>query len=439
MPDYHLVSMVRSQVAERLTTEARRRVAGGQPPLVGAEEETLARRLTDEALADHVARRLATGSPPPSAAEREELADAVHAAMYLMGRLQPYLDADDINNVVIHGAESAVIEWADGRVEVVASPFDDDAELEAEVQTLASRRGRTERRFDWANPRLDMRLPDGSRLTALTSVAHRPTIVLRRHRFVDFSLADLVKLGTIDLALNALLAAAVPSRRNILVAGGTNVGKTSFLRAVLALADPDEHIVTIETSLELGLHNLPERHRNVTALEARQANAEGVGAIDVHTLTEWSARLNPDRMVVGEVLGDEAGAMLRALAAGADGSMTTLHARRSDAVARRLASYVAQSERPLPVRDTVDLIADAVDLVVFLAFVTDDEGRRRRVVSSVREVVGSVDGVLETNEVFRPGRDGRAVPTGLRPRCSDELVRAGFDLGLLDNDQGWWS
>ncbi|MGH9181129.1 MAG: ATPase, T2SS/T4P/T4SS family, partial [Acidimicrobiales bacterium] len=310
MPDYQLVALVRSRVAERLTAEARSRVAAGLAPSAAGEEEELARQFTADAVAAHVGDRLATGTPAPSAAERHELGEAVHAAMFLMGRLQPFLDAEDINNVVIHGAESAVIEWADGRVEVVASPFETDEELEAEVQGLASRRGRTERRFDWANPRLDMRLPDGSRLTALTSIAHRPTIVLRRHRFVDLSLDDLLKLGTIDLALQGLLSAAVAARHNILVAGGTNVGKTTFLRALLALADPDEHLVTIETSLELGLHNLPDRHRNVTALEARQPNAEGVGSIDVHALTEWSARLNPDRMVVGEVLGDEAGAML---------------------------------------------------------------------------------------------------------------------------------
>lgn len=438
MTDYHHVSAVRTEVSERLTTEARHRAAAGLAPLGPDEEQELARRFTDEALAAEAARRLSAGRAPVPVAERTEVAEAVLAAMYQMGRLQRFLDAPDLDNVIIHGAASATLEWADGRIEHVASPFESDEDLIAEVQALATRRGRTERRFDWANPRLDMRLPDGSRLTAVMSVAHRPTIVIRRHRFVDLGLDDLVRLGTIDRALHAFLAAAVTSRRNLLVAGTTNVGKTSMVRALVALADPDEHLVTIETSLELGLHHLA-RHRNVTALEAREANAEGHGAIPVRALTEYAARLNPDRILVGEVLGDEALTMLRALGAGADGSLSTVHARHSDAVARRLASYVAQSPTPLPVAATLDLIADAVDLIVFLAFVRDGDGRRRRVVSSVREVTGTSDGRLDTNEVFAPGFDGRAVPTGVRPRCADELAWAGLDLGLLDNALGWWA
>lgn len=438
MTDYHHVSAVRSEVSERLTVEARHRAAAGLAPLEPDDEQEMARRYAREMLEGEAARRLAAGRTPASMTERNEVADAVLAAMYQMGRLQQFLDASDLDNVIIHGAASATLEWADGRTEHVASPFESDEDLIAEVQALASRRGRTERRFDWANPRLDMRLPDGSRLTALMSVAHRPTIVIRRHRFVELGLDDLVRLGTIDLALHSFLAAAVTSRRNMVIGGTTNVGKTTFLRAIAALADPDEHKVTIETSLELGLHHMA-RHRNVTALEAREANAEGQGAISVRTLTEYAARLNPDRIIVGEVLGDEALPMLRALGAGADGSLTTVHARRSDAVARRLASYVAQSATPLPVSATLDLIADAIDVIVFLAFVRDADGRRRRVVSSVREVIGTSDGSLDTNEVFAPGFDGRAVPTGVRPRCADELAWAGLDLGLLDNALGWWS
>ncbi len=357
--------------------------------------------------------------------------------MYGMGLFQDWVDDPDIDNVIVHGSATVVIERADGKVTAAASPFDSDEDLEAEVRALAARRGRTERRFDWANPRLDMRLPEGSRLTAIASVASRLTVVLRRHRLWAATLDDLVKAGTLDLALAALCSAAVAARLNVLVAGGTNVGKTTLLRALLAEVPDHEHVVTIETSLELGLEELG--HANTTALEAREANAEGEGAIGVRTLVEWSARLNPDRLVVGEVLGEEAAAMLRALASGAEGSMTTLHARRPDAVGRRLASYVAASGRPMAPADTMDLIVDAIDLVVFVSFATDARGRRRRVVSAVTEVVESTGAGLRTSELFGPGPDGRARPTGLRPVYAAELAGAGFDLDLLDNPQGWWT
>lgn len=437
MPDYHRVAAVRAEVSERLTAEARRRQGAGAA-LDDAEEQELAGRLLDEVLASDAARLLASGSPPVPAAERDEVREAVLAAMYAMGRFQVFIDAAELDNVIVHGAESATLEWADGRIEIVASPFESDDELVAEVQGLAARRGRTERRFDWANPRLDMRLPDGSRLTGVMSVAHRPTVVIRRHRFSDLDLDDLVRLGTLDVGLRGFLAALVLSRANIILAGPTNVGKTTLLRALAALVEPTEHLVTIETSFELGLHHLA-RHRNVTALEAREANAEGQGAISVRALVEYSARLNPDRMVVGEVLGDEALVMLKALSNGSDGSLATVHSRSSEAVARRLASYVAASPTPLAPADTMALIADAIDVIVFLAFVRDRAGRRRRVVSSVREVTGTSDGSLDTNEIFAPGLDGRALPTGVRPRCADELAWAGLDLGLLDNALGGWA
>jgi Flp pilus assembly CpaF family ATPase len=198
------------------------------------------------------------------------------------------------------------------------------------------------------------------------AVAHRTTAVLRRHRYLDVDLAGLVRLGTLDERVAHFLEAAMAARRNILVAGETNVGKTTLLRALLACCDPLEHLVTVETSLELGLQNLRHRHRHVTALEAREENAEGEGEVAVSDLVRWALRLNPDRTVVGEVLGDEVLPMLNAMGNGANG-LTTLHARSSDAVCRRLASYAAQAPKPLAPERTAALAGDAIDLIVFLA------------------------------------------------------------------------
>jgi Flp pilus assembly CpaF family ATPase len=153
-------------------------------------------------------------------------------------------------------------------------------------------------------------------------VVDRPVIVLRRHRFVDLTLEDLVRLGTMDDRLAAFFAAAVPARLNMLVAGQTNVGKTTALRALLSLCPPTEHLVTVETSHELDLHRLA-RHPHVTPLEAQEAYTEDQGEQTVEELVRWSLRLNPDRMIVGECLGPEVVPMLNAMASGATGSMTT--------------------------------------------------------------------------------------------------------------------
>jgi pilus assembly protein CpaF len=437
MLDYDAVAELRQRVSDRLAEEASRRRTSAKSPLGAEEERALAARLTAEALQEESVARLADGLAARGRAEVQEIAEAVDALLFGMGRIQRYLNNADIDNVVIHGAESVVIEWCNGTVTEEPSPWTSTDELEAEIRSIAARHGRTERRFDTGHPRLDIRLPEGSRLTAVMSVVHTTTVVIRRHRFLDLDLGDLERLGTIDGRLRHFLETCVMSGQNTLVAGKTNVGKTTLLRALLACCDPLEHIVTIETSLELGLHTLRHRHRHVTALEAREANAEGEGEVSVATMVTWALRLNPDRMVVGEVLGDEVLPMLNAMGNGASGSMTTLHARSSEAVARRLAAYASQAPRPIDAPRTAGLAVDALDIIVFLDKVPDDQGRRRRVVTSVREVIGLSDGTLQTQELFTPGADGRAVPAPILPQRLFELECAGLDRSVFVTEGSW--
>ena len=219
------------------------------------------------------------------------------------------------------------------------------------IRSAASRFGLSERRFDLARPELDLRLPDGSRLSALMAVTERPVVSIRRHRFSDLSLSELIGLGTMDpedLASFFYAAAAVRARKNIVVSGAMNSGKTTLLRALAAEISPRERIVTIEQAFELGLGTVPERHPDLVALEARQANVEGVGLISVADLVRRALRMNADRVVVGEVLGDEVLPMLNAMSQGRSGSMCTIHADSSAGVFRRIASYAVQAQERLP-------------------------------------------------------------------------------------------
>jgi Flp pilus assembly CpaF family ATPase len=247
-------------------------------------------------------------------------------------------------------------------------------------------------------------------------------------------LADLIRLGTINEDLAAFFAAAVRARCQIIVAGATGAGKTTMLRALATEIPPAERIVTVETELELGLDRYPDLHPDVVALEARTANVEGVGRVSASDLVRMSLRMNPDRVIVGEVRGDEIIPMLNAMSQGNDGSMCTVHADSSGTVFNKLALYAMQAPERLPVDATHQLAAAAIDLVVFIA--KTPQGRR---VASVRQVVGADDHTVVTNELFAPGPDGLAVPAMPLPHdLAQTLAGEGYDTSSYAAD-GWRS
>jgi Flp pilus assembly CpaF family ATPase len=239
-------------------------------------------------------------------------------------------------------------------------------------------------------------------------------------------LADLVGNGTMSPEVGSMLAAAVAARKNIMIAGATNAGKTTLLRALANQIPGEERLVTVERALELGLDHFPELHPNVIALEERLPNMEGHGAITMAGLVRRSLRMNPSRVIVGEVLGDEIVTMLNAMSQGNDGSLSTIHSNSSLEVFNRISTYAIQSTERLPVEATHMLIAGAIDFVVFIEKRNEFSrgGRLRRYVSSVREVTG-IDGRVLSSEVFIPGPDGRArqhAPLS----CMDELALHGY-------------
>ena len=266
---------------------------------------------------------------PPTAEEEEDLAAAVHAALYGVGRLQPLLDDPMVENVDINGCDRVFVGYADGRELMLDPVAETDEELVELVQTLAAYSGLSSRPFDTANPQLDLRLPDGSRLSAVMEVTKRPAVSIRRARLPKVFLSDLVGNGTIDQGLAAFLRAAVVARKNIMIAGSTNAGKTTLLRALANEIPPHERLITVERALELGLDEFPDLHPNVVAFEERLPNSEGQGRISMAELVRRSLRMNPSRVIVGEVLGDEIVTMLNAMSQGNDGSLSTIHANSS--------------------------------------------------------------------------------------------------------------
>ena len=190
---------------------------------------------------------------------------AVFASLFGLGRLQPYVDDPAIENIDVHGCEPVWLSYADGTRARGAPVADSDAELVEMVAAFAAYAGASTREFSTAKPLLDLRLPDGARLSAWMSVSARPGLTIRRHRLADVELADLVPLGTLDAGLVALLTAAVRARKNIVVTGGVNAGKTTLVRALAGAFDPAEKLVVAEKDYELALDALPHRHHQVVS------------------------------------------------------------------------------------------------------------------------------------------------------------------------------
>ena len=433
--DPALRGRLRAEVLAGLTERRQHGQAGREPALGPDDERVLARQLIAGAVEGYAREAISAGRPVLSEAAEDEVSREVFDALFGMDRLQRLLDDPSVENINANGCDRVFVRYADGRcgqVEPIAASDDELVEL---LRSAAARVGIGERRFDLGSPRLSLQLPDGSRLFAVMAVAARPCVSIRRHRYLKVTCDDLVAMGTLDLGLRELCRALMAARKSLVICGGTGAGKTTLLRAMAADISPHERLVTIEDSLELGLERYPELHPDVVALEAREPNVEGEGAISLAELVRWALRMSPDRVIVGEARGEEVLALLNAMSQGTDGSMATLHASSSKGAFSKLATYAVQAPERLPLEATNLLVANAVHFVVHLA--QDTSGHR--FVSSVREVIDAEGTMVVSNEVYRPGPAGRAVPGArLRADTLDELVATGFDPGLLDRSAGWW-
>lgn len=436
-----LVREVRRVVAEQLA--ARLQVEPVQSP---AARRELARALLADELTVRARARTRAGEPAWEAEQEYAIAEAVMAALFGLGRLQPLIDDPGVENIEVNGCDQVWVSYADGRTEQAAPVADTDTELIEHLQLLAARTGNAERTFSTANPRLHLRLDDGSRLAAMAWTTPRPQVVIRRHRVRDVDLDDLIALGSLDPALAAFLRAAIGAGKNIVVTGLQNAGKTTLIRALANEFHPHERFATIEKEYELHLHELTARHPRVVAMEAREGSTEHTtatgrraGEVSLSDLVVDALRMNLRRIIVGEVRGAEILPMLEAMSTG-DGSLCTIHARSAAHALDRIVTLCLSAGVSMTDTFAYRLTAGSVDFLVHLTLLDDTPtgGRRHRFVSQVVEVGGIGENHRPaTTTVFTPGADGRAVPAH-RPACLPDLVRAGFDPGWLDHPGGTW-
>lgn len=314
----------------------------------------------------------------------QELYDEING----LGPVAQLLRDPTVSDVLINGPREV---WVDrfGKLEKTAIQFDDEAHLRRILRRMVASQGR---RLDESSPTVDVRLPDGSRLNAvLAPVSLSGTVVsIRRTREASFRLDELIAFGTLTVEMGELLNSVVRRRRNIVISGGAGAGKTTLLN-VLSRAIPEgERVVTIEETAELRLE-----HPHVISLEARPANTEGSGGIDLRTLVKNALRMRSDRIVVGEVRGAEAFDMLQAMHVGHDGSLTTLHANSPRDALRRLQSLVLMGGGEQPADAVNELIASTVNLVVQVTRFSD--GLRR--VTSIAEI-SLADHGISVRELF---------------------------------------
>ena len=421
--DRLLVNALASRLGDLLADERLDRRARNLREPTNDEEHDFARTVVHAELLRLAAARRSEGKSVLTVFDESAIASAAIAQVLGLGRLQPLLEDDQISDVHVRGNSRVWVKLRNGQRETRDPIVDSDEELIELIRRAATRLSRQERRFDAGTPELNMQLPDGSRLFATMEVSKRPSLIIRRHRFEISSLEELRLRGLLTQELQDFLTAAVCARRNFVIAGGTGSGKTTLLRALINEVQPSERIVTIEDAYELGLDHFEHLHPDHDALQSRPANIEGQGEITLADLTRMALRMDPDRVIVGEVRGAEAFPMLLAMSQGNNGSMCTMHADSTRSVFPKLAAYVSMASTGLPIETINLLLASALHFVVYI-----DNSNAWRQVTSVREVVDCDGSNIISNEIFAVDPNGdliKAFP--LREATRELLAKYGYD------------
>lgn len=358
--------------------------------------------------------------------ERATLNKELYFEVMGLGPLEPLLQDDTINDILVNGPKQVFIERA-GKLELSDVTFRDERHLLRIIDKIVSAVGR---RVDESNPYVDARLADGSRFNAMVPpVAVDGSLVsIRKFKKEKLSVQDLVKFGAFSEEMALYLEAAVATRLNIIVSGGTGSGKTTTLNALSSFIGNEERVLTIEDTAELQLQQI-----HVGRMESRPANMEGKGAVTQRDCLRNALRMRPDRIIVGETRGEEVIDMLQAMNTGHDGSMTTIHANSARDGVSRLENMVAMAGIDMPLRAVRSQIGSAVNLIVQASRLQD--GSRRMV--SITEITGMEGEIITMQEIFRFERTGlepdgtilgHFTGTGLRSAYSDRFKRWGYDL-----------
>ncbi|EAR52317.1 type II/IV secretion system protein, TadA subfamily protein [Oceanicola granulosus HTCC2516] len=358
--------------------------------------------------------------------ERQTLNQDLYFEVTGLGPLEPLLKDDDVNDILINGPHQIFVERA-GKLTLSDITFKDERHLLRIIDKIVSAVGR---RVDESNPYVDARLADGSRFNAMVSpIAVDGSLVsIRKFKKDKLGIDELVNFGAFSEEMAAYLEAAVATRLNVIVSGGTGSGKTTTLNALSSFIDNSERILTIEDTAELQL-----QQTHVGRMESRPANVEGKGAVTQRDCLRNALRMRPDRIIVGETRGEEVIDMLQAMNTGHDGSMTTIHANSGRDAISRLENMVAMAGIEMPIKAVRSQIASAVNLIVQASRLQD--GSRRMV--SITEVTGMEGDVISMQEIFRYQRVGLTpenkiighfTATGVRSHFSERFKLWGYDL-----------
>jgi pilus assembly protein CpaF len=414
----------RTPVREDLIREVRLRlqteVVSAFKALLEAKDGDV--RATIEPLVDRV---VAAGGFAITRAERERLIDEMVHDVTGFGPLEPFLADPEVTEVMVNGPEHIYVERK-GKIQKVETVFLNDQHVLRVIERIIAPLGR---RIDESSPRVDARLPDGSRVNAIIEPLSLigPVITVRKFSQTPYTVEDLIGFGTATPEMFEFLRACIEARLNIFVSGGTGSGKTTTLNVLSSFIPNDERIVTIEDAAELQL-----RQDHVITLEARPPNLEGEGEITIRNLLRNAMHMRPDRIIVGECRAGEALDMLQAMTTGHDGSLSTGHANTPKDMLRRLETMVLMTGYRMPLRAIREQIASAVDVIVHTARLKD--GQRKIV--NITEVSGIDDDVIQTQDIFSfvqtDYRDGKIIgtlePTGVRPTFMGQFTRAGIAL-----------
>ena len=384
--------------------------------------------------------RLERGEPPLDEATERDLRVVTYAETLGAGPLEPFMNDPSVEEIDVNSAGSTFVSYADGRKLDVGRLWPGDDDLAAYQHRLTLSMGVSEARLDEQSPMVTMQAPDGARVVMVlggvgrAGISTHPRIAIRRFTVHQIGLVGLAERGLFPRWVVPQLEALVRAGMTMLVSGGPGAGKTTLLKELLGAVDPGERIVTIEKGLlELRLEDDP-RHPDAPALFTRQANTEGQGEITARSLVELTRRLNPDRVVVGELVEDEALEMLDVASMCKRGSLATIHAHTVEAVLSRLAFYIAKSNTKLPEYAVWALIAETIDFVVHIDLVRNDgSGPPQRKVTAIVEFGGrGPDGGVRSTEVWGIDETNQLVQRApLEQRHLRRLRMAGIDEGLF--------
>jgi pilus assembly protein CpaF len=358
--------------------------------------------------------------------EQEKIQADLLDEVFGLGPLEPLLRDPKISDILVNDKDHVFIEKG-GILQRTDTAFRDDSHVLQIIDRIVSRVGR---RVDESSPMVDARLPDGSRVNAIIPplALDGPSLSIRRFGTGPLAANQLVQLQSVSPEMMEVLSSAVKARISILISGGTGAGKTTLLNILSQYIPRNERLVTIEDAAELRL-----AQENIVRLETRPPNIEGLGAIRQRQLLINCLRMRPDRIIMGEVRGEEAFDMLQAMNTGHEGSMTTIHANTPRDAISRLESMVAMGNMSIPEKSVRQQIASAITIVVQATRMSD--GTRK--VTSVSEITGMEENVISMQEIFAfnkkgIGPDGKVIgvfqPTHIRPRFLERLRLSGIVL-----------